>query len=521
MRQLIFTILISTLLCGVAVKAEEPLLKSEYSYRRYTTQDGLPSMIFQTVFKDSKGFLWQGTVNGGSSFDGFNFQPYSLDNSNVHRIDENNGQIRFFSFQEILYPETQKLIHLSDTIKFNTYNSFLLPANYYIFENKERKKYFVKLNNDTISEVMDIPQLQGLTMCKVYLDVQRNLLYIPAQLEKKVYIYNLQNKTAQTIENVIIESFLNHSRLGLLGIGNEGIYKIENDKAVLYIPLKFEMQNKIAKETKNGDIYVKDFYNIYRISDKKVEHLYHSSPLSIWDITLDDDENFWVATNRGLYNFFHFDFKNYQILDHNIRSVTQDNDGIYWFAGDKNDIFTFSNDNFKSITYSDFTYKTLSDVDKAARPLSEELAYVKMYLDLEKIRFLDKFDFQINMDESVDQTVQLPNMILHTYCENAVKHGLMPLKSDGLLTINVSQHDGIMRVAVEDNGVGRAYAAQNALSYSSKQGLSILNRQIEIYNHFNKEKIGQQIDDLFKDGKAAGTIFSVEIPLAYNYIVYS
>ncbi|MDR1098604.1 MAG: histidine kinase, partial [Tannerella sp.] len=44
--------------------------------------------------------------------------------------------------------------------------------------------------------------------------------------------------------------------------------------------------------------------------------------------------------------------------------------------------------------YSDFTFKTLSEVDRAARPLSEELAYVKMYLDLEKIRFLDKFDFR-------------------------------------------------------------------------------------------------------------------------------
>jgi streptogramin lyase len=168
--------------------------------------------------------------------------------------------------------------------------------------------------------------------------------------------------------------------------------------------------------------------------------------------------------------------------------------------------------------YSDFTFKTLSEVDKAARPLSEELAYVKMYLDLEKIRFLDKFDFRIKVEDDVNKSVQLPNMILHTYCENAVKHGLMPLKSGGLLTIRVSQRDHIVCVSVEDNGVGRAYTAQNPHFHSSKQGLSILNRQIEIYNRFNREKISQQVEDLFKNGKPNGTLFTVEVPLDFTYI---
>ena len=167
--------------------------------------------------------------------------------------------------------------------------------------------------------------------------------------------------------------------------------------------------------------------------------------------------------------------------------------------------------------YSDFTFKTLSDVDKAARPLSEELTYVKMYLDLEKIRFLDKFDFKINVDKNVDEDVQLPNMILHTYCENAVKHGLMPLKSGGILAINVSQRDRIVFVSVEDNGVGRDNAGKNPYIHSTKQGLSILNRQIEIYNSFNHEKINSQVKDLFESGKPSGTRFTVEVPLDFEY----
>ncbi|MDR0295894.1 MAG: histidine kinase, partial [Prevotellaceae bacterium] len=151
-------------------------------------------------------------------------------------------------------------------------------------------------------------------------------------------------------------------------------------------------------------------------------------------------------------------------------------------------------------TYSDFTLKTLSEVDKAARTLAEELDYVKMYLDLGKIRFLDKFDFQINIEDGVDMCVLLLNMILHTYCENAIKYGLMPLKSGGLLSINVSQRGRVVCVSVEDNGVGRAFAVQNPQPHRTKQGLSILNWQTEIYNRFNREKINWEVRDLFKDG---------------------
>jgi len=351
-RLTLFGLLLVYVWMVAPIAAQQPVITAEYSYRRYTTQDGLPSMLFETVFKDSKGFLWQGTLSGGSSFDGFNFKPYSLEKFlNVFRIEEIEGKIRFLQYNAMFYPETQKLVHLSDTIQFNCYNSYLLPNNHYIFENPNGKKYFVKLRNDTISEVMDIPQLQGLKMCKVYLDTLQNKLYIPDNPEKKVIIYNLKNSTIQAIENVYIESFINHSRLGLLGIGSEGIYKIENDKAVLYIPLKFEMQNKIAKEMRNGDMYIKDFHNIYRISNKKVEHLYHDSSITIWDIAPDNDENIWVATNQGLYNFFHFDFKNHQIPNHFIRSVTQDDSGTYWFAGSSEDIFSLSDTIFKSVKY--------------------------------------------------------------------------------------------------------------------------------------------------------------------------
>jgi ligand-binding sensor domain-containing protein len=167
--------------------------------------------------------------------------------------------------------------------------------------------------------------------------------------------------------------------------------------------------------------------------------------------------------------------------------------------------------------YSRFTFQTLSEVDKASRSLSEELEYVKMYLELEKLRFVDKFDYRIEVEETVDTSVQLPNMILHTYCENAVKHGLSSKNAGGSLQIKVAQSGNIVCVSVEDNGVGREAAARNKNVPSSKQGLDILSRQIEIYNRFNQSKINQKVDDLYADGQPVGTRFTVEVPDGFVY----
>ncbi|MDR0831239.1 MAG: histidine kinase [Prevotellaceae bacterium] len=164
--------------------------------------------------------------------------------------------------------------------------------------------------------------------------------------------------------------------------------------------------------------------------------------------------------------------------------------------------------------YSQFTFQTLQEVDKASRSLSAEIDYVKMYLDLEKLRFGEKFEYEILIDKNVNKDVQLPNMILHTWAENAVKHGLAGKTQGGVITISAEQNGDFLTVSVQDNGVGRQAAAINRNVRSTKQGLSILERQVEIYNRFNAQKIKLSVEDLER-----GTRFSIEIPESFNYNV--
>ena len=171
--------------------------------------------------------------------------------------------------------------------------------------------------------------------------------------------------------------------------------------------------------------------------------------------------------------------------------------------------------------YSDFTNHTLSEIDKPSRSIAEEVDYVRNYLELEKLRFGERLQYRISVAPDVKREQQIPNMLLHTYCQNAVKHGISSKAGTGEITVEVVNKtlDGVCYVllSVSDNGVGRSEAARSG-GYSTRQGLKILGQQIKFYNQTNRHHIIQSVTDL-KDnrGMASGTRFEIWIPADYKY----
>lgn len=170
--------------------------------------------------------------------------------------------------------------------------------------------------------------------------------------------------------------------------------------------------------------------------------------------------------------------------------------------------------------YTKFTNTTMSDIDRASRSVEEEVEYTRAYLELEKMRYGEQLDYRITVGEGVDMHTQLPNMILHTYCQNAIKHGLRNKPGGGRVDIRISSdpdNEGYLAVAVADNGIGRE-AAGKINAKSTRQGLKILLEQIEIYNQNNRKKIYQEVDDITdEEGRAAGTRFVMHVPTEYDY----
>ena len=167
--------------------------------------------------------------------------------------------------------------------------------------------------------------------------------------------------------------------------------------------------------------------------------------------------------------------------------------------------------------FSEFTQSTLSNADRNYISLKEELKYIQNYLELEKMRFGDKFDFQIQVSEEVSMDLLIPTMTLHTYCDNAIRHGLVQKDGLGLIKIEISANETGVLITVVDNGIGRKMATLRG-TRGNGQGLKLIQAQLDFYNQINEQFITQQIIDL-EDSKSnpIGTRVELFIPVGYRF----
>ena len=162
--------------------------------------------------------------------------------------------------------------------------------------------------------------------------------------------------------------------------------------------------------------------------------------------------------------------------------------------------------------------QVLTSGDKVTRTLAEELVFVQNYLDIEKLRFRDSFQFNLDIIEPVNLEQEVPKMVIQTYAENALKHGLLNKKEGvGKLVITIGEHNSQLHIEIEDNGIGREKARQLKQS-STGRGMMILNFYYDFFDRYNEHKIIHEVTDLFTEhNKPAGTKVTVIIPTGFNY----
>ncbi len=167
--------------------------------------------------------------------------------------------------------------------------------------------------------------------------------------------------------------------------------------------------------------------------------------------------------------------------------------------------------------FSKFTGLTLANADKNYVNLQDEIAYIQKYLELEKMRFGDRFEFVIKIDKHVNMMAQLPAMTLHTYCDNAIRHGLINKKEKGVLYVDIKNIQKGIQIEITDNGIGRKRSTELG-TQGNGQGLKLIQQQLDFYNQNNKQSIKQTITDLEdENGKALGTKVELIIPDGYVF----
>jgi ligand-binding sensor domain-containing protein/two-component sensor histidine kinase len=153
--------------------------------------------------------------------------------------------------------------------------------------------------------------------------------------------------------------------------------------------------------------------------------------------------------------------------------------------------------------------------------LKDELEALELYMQMESLRFKNKFSYSIAVDKNIDSTsIVIPPMLIQPYVENAIWHGLMHKTNgtEGLVKINISKKDDDLLCVIEDNGIGRKKATelkeQKQNNHKRSMGMQITQDRIEIINKLYNLNASINIYDMEDElGNAKGTKVELTIPV--------
>ncbi len=153
--------------------------------------------------------------------------------------------------------------------------------------------------------------------------------------------------------------------------------------------------------------------------------------------------------------------------------------------------------------------------------LTDELLASELYVELEQQRFEGKFTFVEEIASGLrNSSIVIPSMLFQPYLENAIKHGISHKEGESILKLSVFEEGDIIRVVIEDDGVGRALSQSWNSNYSKDHisfGTSITASRMEAYNSSFQSNIKIDIIDLFHSvGNSSGTRVEMIIPIRYR-----
>src|SRR6187401_3181418 len=137
--------------------------------------------------------------------------------------------------------------------------------------------------------------------------------------------------------------------------------------------------------------------------------------------------------------------------------------------------------------FSRLIRQSLTNPQLSLIPLSDEIEMLRLYLDMERLRFSESFKYNIVYENTIEpETIYIPPMLLQPFCENAIWHGLMHKEGQGKLDIVMSMEKDQLKCVITDNGIGKAKAAELKSRSGEKEksfGLKITTERLSLFNN--------------------------------------
>lgn len=168
--------------------------------------------------------------------------------------------------------------------------------------------------------------------------------------------------------------------------------------------------------------------------------------------------------------------------------------------------------------FSRLIRKILENSRKNLVSVRDEMDVIQLYLELETLRFKEKFTFEISIDDEIDTlTCMIPAMLIQPYVENAVCHGLINKTGHGRLTISLKLCDHYICCTIEDDGIGRAAAMeikQQKETTHHSLGTQITESRINLTNSLYGTNLKVIYTDLNDDHDLpCGTRVEIQLPI--------
>lgn len=150
--------------------------------------------------------------------------------------------------------------------------------------------------------------------------------------------------------------------------------------------------------------------------------------------------------------------------------------------------------------------------------LAEEMERIELYLQLEHMRFNNKFEFFIEEEGIIDkESINVPAMLLQPFIENSIWHGILPKKNEGKIWLKLTEQKNGIHFLIKDNGIGIEASKEErkkSVDVHDSKGMKITYGRVALLKKITGQKILLKgpYDWKDKDGNIGGAEVNIFIP---------
>lgn len=151
-------------------------------------------------------------------------------------------------------------------------------------------------------------------------------------------------------------------------------------------------------------------------------------------------------------------------------------------------------------------------------PIDKEIESLQNYLELEQLRFHNKFEFDIRSSEAVEFNMGLPPLLIQPFVENAILHGMVPKEGKGKIAVDFDVQNSQLICTITDDGIGIAqskHLKENSVTAHKSMALEITKKRLEIMESTTSKSAQIDIIELENNNKKVGTRVTLRLPIQY------